>query len=57
MLSALVLALGAEAVCLRSLKEARPPSNWEDAVVIGGLVWPSLVLFTVVIGPIAGGDQ
>jgi hypothetical protein len=40
-----------------SLKEARPPSNWEDAVVIGGLVWPSLVLFTVVIGPIAGGDQ
>lgn len=51
-LSALVLALGAEFLCLRTLKEARPPGNWEDAVVISGLAWPGLLLVIVVLRPI-----
>ena len=53
-LSALALALGAEFVCLQALKEARPPSEWEDAVVVGGLLWPGFVLVSVVLRPIAG---
>jgi hypothetical protein len=52
-LSALALALGAEFVCLQALKEARPPSELEDAVVVMGLVWPGFVLVTVVLRPIA----
>ena len=51
-LASLTLLVGAEITCLRVIEENRPPGWWEDMMVSGGLMFPSVVLVTIVATPI-----